>query len=493
MSGSKSCLVRSTDEVHEEFTIIEEKIIEGEFGPIYNVPLAQPEEKRLASKLKRKIRGGVSIEEVIEDICDLTISEDAKGKIAKLLVDDVLGYGPLQPFLDDDEIEEVMVIGINAPVYIYHRLHGMCETNLVFNDSKNIESIIYKVAKINNRRVDSSHPLLEARMQDGSRVNATLPAVSLAGPTLTIRKFTQDPYTIVDLIKFGTIDAKVAAFLWLVVEGLGYQAGNILISGGTGSGKTTLLNCLAIFIPARERVITIEDTVELQLPVKHKIALETRPPYTDGEEITADMLLKNALRMRPDRIIVNEVRGAETKTLFNAMNTGHDGCMGTIHANSAKDTLTRLITPPMNVINTMIPSLDLILVQNSINKGKVTIRRMTELTEVGGMEGEKILLNNIYEWDPKEDTLKSTGTPSMLKQKIASNVGWSGDMINSELETRELLLEYMVNENISNQEDVYRWIQEYYNDPEKVLNKIYTENNLKDSIEDKISTETHEN
>jgi flagellar protein FlaI len=498
MNDNKSYPVRTRENFYKSLEIGEEKIIQGDFGPLYHAPEISPEEEELIQELKGRIDGEVSIEKAIEAIGDLIMSNEEKKRIAELVVNEVSGYGPLQPLLDDDEIEEIMVIGLNSPVYIYHRRHGMCETNLLFKDAAKIESIICnifsktknfrinrindthpslmfkngQIAKTTRRNVDASHPLLETRLPDGSRVNATLSTVSLAGPTITIRKFMADPFTIVDLIKLGTVDAEVAALLWFVVEGLRHEAGNILISGGTGSGKTTLLNCLAIFIPARERVITIEDTVELQLPVKHKIALETRPPYTGGEEITPDMLLKNALRMRPDRIIVNEVRGEETMTLFTAMNTGHHGCMGTIHANSARDTLTRLTNPPMNVPLIMVPAMDLIIMQNTVNNVEGTIRMVTEIAEVAGVEGEKVLLNNIYEWDPKENIIKPTGTPSTLKQKIASKVGWSGKMINAELETRELFLEYMVREDISKQEDVYKWIQEYYKDPEKVLNNI---------------------
>lgn len=475
MNESKNYLIHPEERFQKKnnLKLGEGKIKQGDFVPMYHAPEISPEKERLIQELRGRIDGEVSIERIIEAMGDLTMPEEEKKRIAELVINGVSGYGPLQPLLEDNEIEEIMVIGVNAPVYVCHRVHGMCESNLIFKNAVKIESIINQIAKTSGRKIDAFHPLLDARLPDGSRVNATISTVSLAGPTITIRKFTAEPLTIVDLIKLKTLDANVASFIWFVVEGLGFNAGNILISGASGAGKTTLLNCLAIFIPARERVITIEDTIELQLPVKHKIALETGLPTMEGENITADMLLKNTLRMRPDRIIVNEVRGEEANTLFCAMNTGHDGCIGTIHANSARDTLTRLTNPPMKVFPTMIPSLDLIIMQNIFNHGTGTIRRMTEIAEIAGMEGGKVLLNNIYEWDPREDIIKPTGTPSVLKQKVASNTGWSGEMINAELETRELFLEYLVRENISRQEDVYKWIQEYYKDPEKILDKIY--------------------
>lgn len=450
--------VRTKREFYKRLKIVEEEIIRKESSYDVSDTLI---EGGLVREVKEKIYGEVSIKSTTMAVDDVTLLER---RVSGLLIDDVSGYGALQPLLNNDDIEEIMVIGPNVPVYIYHRRHGMCESNLVFDDARDIESIIIDVARMNGKKVDASNPLLEARLPDGSRVNATLATVSPAGPTITVRKFMSDPFTIIDLIKFGTLDVKVAAFLWLVVEGLGYKAGNILISGGSGSGKTTLLNCLSVFIPARERVITIEDTMELQLPVKHKIALETRL-LVGGGEITADILLKNSLRMRPDRIIVNEVRGEETRSLFTAMNTGHDGCMGTIHANSARDTLIRLTNSPMNVPPSMIPSLDLIIMQNTFNSADGMHRKITEIAEVAGREGENVLLNNVYESTAEGGTIKSTGIPSILKQKIARNAGRSGEMINIELERREIFLEYLVSENISKQEDVYRWVQEYYKDP----------------------------
>lgn len=248
--------------------------------------------------------------------------------LAELIVQSMLGYGLLDPLVRDDNLEEIMVIGTNKPVYVWHRRFYMCKTNIVFKEERDILNIIERIAREVGRRIDQQNPLLDARLPDGSRVNATIPPISLDGPTITIRKFKKDPLTIIDLMKYGTLNSDVAAFLWLLVDGLGVKPANILVAGGTGSGKTTTLNALAMFIPPSERVISIEDTAELQLPVEHWVRLETRPPNIEGKgEVTMDDLVKNTLRMRPDRIIVGEVRGPEARTMFTAMNTGHDGAL----------------------------------------------------------------------------------------------------------------------------------------------------------------------
>jgi len=257
-----------------------------------------------------------------------TYSEGRIELFAQLIVQDMIGYGKIDPLVRDDNLEEIMVIGVRKPVYVWHRKFNMCKTNIVFDNERELLNIIERIAREVGRRIDQQSPLLDARLSDGSRVNATIPPISLDGPTLTIRKFKKDKLTIVDLIRYGTFSLDIAALLWIFVDGLGVKPANILVAGGTGSGKTTTLNSLAMFIPPNERVISIEDTAELQLPIEHWVRLETRPPNIEGKgEITMDDLVKNTLRMRPDRIIVGEVRGPEARTMFTAMNTGHNGAL----------------------------------------------------------------------------------------------------------------------------------------------------------------------
>ncbi|MEE9474325.1 MAG: ATPase, T2SS/T4P/T4SS family, partial [Candidatus Hydrothermarchaeaceae archaeon] len=328
-------------------------------------------------KIKDEIKGLV---DTSEDAIDCFIYEK-------------LSIGKLTPFLVEGNLEEIMVIGSGLPVYVYDKTTGMRESG-VFLETGEVKGIIKKIAKYSGRIVDASNPLLDGRLPDGSRANATFSEVTPRGPTLTIRTFGTESLSISDLIRYQTMTPTLAAFMWLVVEGLGTKPANVLILGGTASGKTTTLNALSYFIPASERIISIEDTLEISMRHDHWIPMETKPPDPGKDnEVEMDDLLKNALRMRPDRIIVGEVRTKEALTLFTAMNTGHDGCMATIHANSAKEALTRLQTHPMNVPDAMIPALDLIIAQTrQVEEGKL-VRRIVEVAEIGGREGGTILTN----------------------------------------------------------------------------------------------------
>ena len=323
--------------------------VEGEVLPLYRlkIPQLSESEKKLLKIVKERAAEEIKVDPTIGDPSGLRQlflretmrigSEEAKKLhvpssrvrvVSELAVRDMLGYGPLDPLLADDKLEDILVIGTGKPVYVYHRRYGMCSTNVIFEDEESIKYLIEKMARVVGRRIDQQVPLLDARLPDGSRVNATIPPVSLGGPTISIRKFRSDPLTVVDLLNFGTLNLEVASFLWAVTDGFGVKPANILISGGTGSGKTTTLNTLVNFVPERERIISIEDTAELQLPHRHWVRLETRPPNIEGRgEITMDDLVKNALRMRPDRLIVGEVRGPEALTMFTAMNTGHNGAL----------------------------------------------------------------------------------------------------------------------------------------------------------------------
>lgn len=268
------------------------------------------------------------IQEILHNSPELNIPENRFDFYSTAVVREMVGYGIIDLLIQDDRLEEIMIISAKRPVYVFHRQYEMMTTNIEFYNDDEIQDLVNRIAREVGRRVDISSPLLDARLPDGSRVNATVPPASVEGSSLTIRKFRKDPYTLIDLIKMKTLNLETAAFLWLCVDGLGTKPGSILISGGTGSGKTSTLNVLSSLIPERERIITIEDTAELNLPIKHWIRLEGRPPGLEGTgELTLDILTKNALRMRPDRIIVGEVRHAEAFTLFTALNTGHDGCL----------------------------------------------------------------------------------------------------------------------------------------------------------------------
>lgn len=321
-----------------------------------------------------------------------------------------LGLGPLEEWLSDPQISEIMINGMES---IYIEKNGvMNHLPSPFQDEIPIMRIVDRILSPLGRRVDEKSPYVDGRLPDGSRINVVIPPVSLTGPVVTIRKFPDDPLDISKLIKMGTLNTEAADFLEKAV----IRKKSILISGGTGSGKTTLLNSLATFIPPRERVITIEDAAELNLEQEHVIRLETRPPNIEGEsEITTRDLVRNSLRMRPDRIIVGECRGAETLDMLQAMNTGHEGSMTTCHANSPRDALKRLemmtlmtgFDLPLKVIRDQIASsINLIIQINRLAGGR---RAVTNIVEVAGMEVDQILTQSIYEFRTKSSSLEATG------------------------------------------------------------------------------------
>jgi pilus assembly protein CpaF len=310
---------------------------------------------------------------------------------------EILGFGPIEPLLKEPSVSEIM---INGPKQVYVERSGKLElADVEFNDDEHVMRVIDRIVSPLGRRIDESSPTVDARLPDGSRVNAVIPPIALNGPTVTIRKFSKDPFTVEDLIRFGTFTAEMATFLKACVE----ARLNIVVSGGTGSGKTTMLNVLSSFIPDDERIVTIENAAELQLRQDHVVRLESRPPNIEGKgEVTIRDLVINSLRMRPERIVVGECRGGEALDMLQAMNTGHDGSMTTAHANSPRDTLSRLETMclmagmdlPVRAIREQIASaVDLIVQQDRLKDGT---RKITNVTEVQGMEGDVIVLQDIF-------------------------------------------------------------------------------------------------
>jgi len=381
------------------------------------------------------------IQQHLKDVYDqahLNLSEDIQHLIFQDVLNDMTGFGPIQPFLDDPEVSEVMV---NGPKNIYVEKHGqLVRTDVTFDDDAHVMRIIERIILPLGRRVDPDSPTVDARLPDGSRVNAVVPPVALDGPSITIRKFLKDKLTPEQLVGYGTLTSGTVEFLRAcVVARL-----NIIISGGTGSGKTTLLNALSGFIPENERILTIEDAAELQLQQQHVLRLETKSANVDGSgETTVRDLVRNSLRMRPDRIVVGECRGGEALDMLQAMNTGHDGSLTTLHANSPRDALSRLETMvlmagvelPLKVIRQQVSSaVDLIIQQSRLKDGN---RKVIAITEVAGMEGDIIVLTDIFKFEPTgigEDgkilgELKATGIRPQFSPRLeAAGFKLSGDI-----------------------------------------------------------------
>ncbi|MEJ7845862.1 MAG: CpaF family protein, partial [Acidimicrobiales bacterium] len=357
------------------------------------------------------------------------LSAADKASLIQDVSDDILGYGPIDRLLNDEDVTEVMV---NGPDSVFVERKGRIEkTTASFVDDTHLRRIIDKIVSQVGRRVDEASPMVDARLPDGSRVNAVIHPISVGGPFLTIRKFSKDPYKIEDLIRFGTLNAAGARFIQACVQG----RLNIIVSGGTGTGKTTTLNVLSSFIPPDERIVTIEDAKELQLNQEHVLAMEARPPNIEGKgQVTIRDLVRNALRMRPDRVVVGECRAGETLDMLQAMNTGHDGSITTVHSNSPRDTLSRIETMtlmsgfdlPIRAIREQVASaLDVVIHLSRLRDGT---RRITHITEVQGMEGDVITLQDVFLFDfgmgvdehgSFKGHLKATGVRPKFAEKLA--------------------------------------------------------------------------
>ena len=374
-------------------------------------------------------------------------------------------YGDLAALLEDDSLEEVMYNGGTQCVKVAHRDHGMCRTNVWIDDNDGLQ-IATNIASFTNVPLGDGPgmvPIFDGRLPDGSRVNGTIPPVSPDGPTLTIRKFKEDPLTMIDLINFGTVNLRLAAMMWVWIEGLDARPANFVIAGGTGSGKTTTLNCLGMYIPWHRRLLTVEDTAELQVYHDHWLRMETRRERPDGTpEVDMNDCLKSSLRMRPDRIIVGEVRGSEAATLLTAMNTGHDGSFGSLHANTAQETVTRMINPPMSVPPIMLTGLDLIIIQARLHVHGRTARKITEVAEVAGMEGDKPRLNAIWKYDAARDEIVETGIPSQFRERICNAAGVTPEVFEEHVQQRMAILADLQRRDIRDIQTVTSIIQNFY-------------------------------
>lgn len=386
--------------------------------------------------------------DVLQEQVVLTIIESAfenenvprvdRDRLVTEVYNDIMGYGPLEDLLKDPSVSEIMV---NGPDRVYIEKGGLIQlSGVTFRDNTHVMNVIDRIVSAIGRHVDESSPMVDARLKDGSRVNVIIPPLSLVGPVITIRKFSKDPLTAQNLLDFGSLSQKMVAFLEACVKG----KLNIVVSGGTGSGKTTLLNVLSSFIPVNERIITIEDAAELQLHQEHVITLESRPPNAEGKgQINIRDLVKNALRMRPDRIVVGEVRSGETLDMLQAMNTGHDGSLTTVHANSPRDSLSRIETMalmsgmdlPVRAVRDQISSaVDIVIQQARFRDGT---RKVTNITEITGMEGDVIVMQDIFVLEntgqvDSQGKFKTRFKPTGIRPHCLKKITGNGVPINDE-------------------------------------------------------------
>jgi pilus assembly protein CpaF len=407
------------DRISEVRTRVQERLVEV-LGPrLYDSTLSDTELEGLVHQRLRELL----------DEEESPLSAQEKLLVVRQIGDSVLGLGPLEPYVRDPDVTEIMVNNWDT-IYV-ERAGKLYWTGTKFHDEGQLRRTIDKIVGKVGRRVDEASPYVDARLPDGSRVNAVIPPLAIDGPCLTIRKFAADPYQADDLVEFGTMTSQVSQFLEACVRG----RINIMVSGGTGAGKTSTLNVLSSFIPDDERIVTVEDAAELKLQQPHVVRLESRPPNIEGKgQVTIRDLVRNCLRMRPDRIVVGEVRGAEALDMLQAMNTGHDGSISTIHSNSPRDSLARLETITMmagldissKAIREQVSSaIQLIVHQQRLKDGT---RRFTHVTELAGMEGEVITLQDIFLFDFTEGIddngrfkgrLKSTGLRPKFLDKLA--------------------------------------------------------------------------
>jgi len=390
-------------------------------------------------------------------------------KLMYYLVRDYIGYGIVDPLMRDPKLEDISCDGPGVPIYVWHREYESLPTNIVFPDAEKLDKFIMRLAYLAGRHISVSQPILDAALPDGSRVHMTYSAeVSRKGSTFTIRKFRADPLTIVDLIKFNTLNPDIAATMWFALE----NKASILVVGGTASGKTTTINCLSMFIPPEAKIVTIEDTPEINLAHTNWVQCVARPAVMGVGEITLYDLLKAALRQRPDYIIVGEIRGEEAYTLFQAISTGHAG-LSSMHADSVSAALRRLVMEPMKIPKPMVTALNFIILQGRLVVGGNPCRRVLGVSELVDLDPrtEEFVTNDVFTYNVRDDSFVYNGR-SYIVERIARVKGLSSDDVNRDLAERRMVLEWLVKKGIRGYRELTAVVGEYYRSREALLNKV---------------------
>ena len=419
------------------------------------------------------------IDALIEDY-GFDMSKPEYDKIMYYMERNFLGLAVIEPMMQDPQIEDISCDGVSVPIFIFHRKYGSMKANVTFNDEEELNRFVVKLAQRCGKHISVADPLVDGALPDGSRLQATYSSggdIATKGSTFTIRKFTKDPLTIIDLMTFGTVPATMAAYLWLAIE----FRNSVLIAGGTATGKTSCLNTLCLFLHPETKILSIEDTPELVLPHEHWVAKIARtgygPDLAEGRkrgEISMFDLLRAALRERPDELIVGEVRGKEAYVLFQAMATGHAG-MATIHAESTEAVVNRLITAPISLSTGLLQHLNLILVMTNSRVKGVDVRRVKEVVEILGMDmkTDKPITNELFKWVPSGDYYEFASDRSYILNKIVEEKGISESSVWEELQRRTAILEWMKKEGIRFYKDVGRIIAIYYKTPEDILKRVF--------------------
>jgi len=426
----------------------------------------------LEQSFKIKARFQERVNEMIDNKVP-GISEDTKNTLSGILMQEMLGLGKLEFLVNDSNLEEIVVLSSKEPVRVYHKKHGWVKTNVTIEKEEDIVNFANIIARKSGRQINVLNPLLDAHLITGDRANAVLTPISTKGNTITIRKFSRDPFTIIDLINNNTVNRDVAALLWLAIE---YEM-NVLISGGTASGKTSFLNACMCFIPPNQRLISIEDTRELMLPnFLYWCPLVTRSPNPEGKgEVSMLNLLVNSLRMRPDRIVLGEMRRKkEAEVLFESMHTGHS-VYATVHANTAAETVSRLTNPPLEVPANLLSAVHLNVVM--FRDRRSGIRRAYQIAEF--LAGKKQTNTNIlYRWQPQKDKIIKHNESMSFMEELSRHTAMSKDEINDSLKYKKKIINWMIKNDIRDLQEVGNVMHLYYTDKDE-LNKIMKENDLK--------------
>lgn len=418
------------------------------------------------------------LEKALQNIIDenhVKLGDESKDKIFYHIFRDFLGYGKIDILMHDEGIEDISCDGHGIPIFIFHKKHESITSNIVFNNADELDSFVVKLSQICGKQISVFAPIVDGKLADGSRLQTTLSKTVTNNSNFTIRKFREDPLTPIDLIKNNTMSVDMAAYFWMAIE----QSSSILFCGGTATGKTTMLNALSLFLPSSYKIVSIEDTREINLPHENWIAGTTRTGFSTSESTKTakdiDMfdLVRVALRQRPKAIIVGEIRGKEAYTLFQAMTTGHLS-YSTIHASNLHALIQRLENPPISLPRSLLTALDLVVFLNSVNVGGIPVRRVTNVTEIIKLDPETNRLVTItpFHWASEANDRFETNGGSSILNRIKIHNGWSDEKLHQDLDNRKAILEWMKRKNLRSYEEVGRVVSDYRKDPESVLKKV---------------------